>query len=210
MEFSNIQDFETLSNLLKQPESEQQNESGAKSQFDNPGQIGSSSQEDKPKAAEKKSDPKDIWDIDEVEGTEYYEDTTDGREQPEYELKTNVRVRSEDVFLGLDFDRSGTEFYVLTIYLPDTQYSDISLDVTDTAVKMFTQKLYVTIVILAPRCIIMFMLTILRFPAFKQTYATLAEACCIRQGQSTVDQGQMRSCVNASNHGYSDLDVTFG
>eukprot|EP00762_Andalucia_godoyi_P001283 ANDGO_04940.mRNA.1 hypothetical protein PTSG_02244 len=142
MEF-NPNQFETLANLLRNPEDQDETAaqtSDSRDAYSTPGQIGSSAQTAGTAESKKKvSNSKDIWDVDELEGTDYF-DVDDGRKAPLYEIKRKTRVRSEDVFLGIDFDRSGMEDLVIVIELPDTRTGDVSLDVTASALRLFSPK----------------------------------------------------------------------
>ncbi|XP_033100165.1 protein PIH1D3-like isoform X2 [Anneissia japonica] len=102
-----------------------------------PGSIGPPK---KPPTAAKDSTPatkknsKDIWDVEEVQEGAEYDDVDDPRPQPEYEIIFKQKVATEDMFLGMGNKTNATsscEDIVVKITLPDTKYSEVTLDVND-------------------------------------------------------------------------------
>eukprot|EP00756_Hemistasia_phaeocysticola_P040552 Hpha_TRINITY_DN16868_c3_g9::TRINITY_DN16868_c3_g9_i1::g.152751::m.152751 len=75
----------------------------------------------------------DIWDVDELPG-EY--ETGDDRERPEHEILFKQRVGTNDVYLGLDFERDPSsaccEEIVVRVLMPkESRAEDIQLDVQE-------------------------------------------------------------------------------
>ncbi|NXK13499.1 PIHD3 protein, partial [Herpetotheres cachinnans] len=84
-----------------------------------------------------------IWNTEEVpEGCEF-DDTWDPREQPEYQILFKQCVGTEDVFFGMsrkDPSIACCEDMVIKIKLPETKYSDITLDIQDKVLDLRTPK----------------------------------------------------------------------
>merc|ERR1711959_84766 len=99
-----------------------------------PGDIGPKKK--KPPAPKKKEVSEDIWDADEVpeEDLTFGVEDGDSRPEPEYRTAYKQRVRSEDMFLGIDGKDPGShccEDLIVTVMLPGvTALAAISLDVT--------------------------------------------------------------------------------
>ncbi|NWI98701.1 PIHD3 protein, partial [Crypturellus undulatus] len=91
----------------------------------------------------KSENSKTIWNTEEVpEGSEF-DDTWDPREQPEYEIFFKQRVGTEDMFLGMSRKDSSTaccEDLVIKIKLPETKFSDITLDLQDKVLDLRTPQ----------------------------------------------------------------------
>ncbi|XP_064360583.1 dynein axonemal assembly factor 6-like isoform X2 [Dromaius novaehollandiae] len=91
----------------------------------------------------KSENSKMIWNTEEVpEGSEF-DDTWDPREQPEYEILFKQRVGTEDVFLGMSRKDPSTaccEDMVIKIKLPETKFSDITLDIQDKVLDLRTPQ----------------------------------------------------------------------
>eukprot|EP00128_Syssomonas_multiformis_P007845 Colp12_sorted_trinity150504_noHs@26180 len=82
----------------------------------------------------KKAETKDIWDVDEVPDTVDRSDYNDTRPTPDYEIMYKQRVGSEDVFLGLagrDESTACCEDLLVRVKLPETRFTDLTLDVTE-------------------------------------------------------------------------------
>jgi hypothetical protein len=79
-----------------------------------------------------KSDPKAIWDDDEVQEV-VIDELDDGRVKPEYEMFVKQAVGTGDVFLGLSDKTPGSqdcETLVITINVPGTQrVAELDVDV---------------------------------------------------------------------------------
>ncbi|NWT61832.1 PIHD3 protein, partial [Erythrocercus mccallii] len=91
----------------------------------------------------KSENKKTIWNPEEVpEGSEF-DDIWDPREKPEYEISYRQHVGTEDVFFGMtgkDPSTACCEDIVIKIKLPETKYSDITLDIQDTVLDLRTPK----------------------------------------------------------------------
>ncbi|NXA54167.1 PIHD3 protein, partial [Nothocercus julius] len=94
-------------------------------------------------AQAKTENTKAIWNTEEVpEGSEF-DDTWDPREQPEYEILFKQRVGTEDMFLGMSRKDASTaccEDMVIKIKLPETKFSDITLDLQDKVLDLRTPQ----------------------------------------------------------------------
>ncbi|CAH1795544.1 unnamed protein product, partial [Owenia fusiformis] len=79
-----------------------------------------------------KGNSKDIWDEDEVNAGQEFDDVHDPRPQPEYDIVYKQAVTSEDMFLGMGNKNPATsscEDMVVKIKLPGTKASEMQLDV---------------------------------------------------------------------------------
>eukprot|EP00656_Telonema_subtile_P023304 TRINITY_DN246_c0_g1_i6.p1 TRINITY_DN246_c0_g1~~TRINITY_DN246_c0_g1_i6.p1 ORF type:complete len:188 (+),score=35.55 TRINITY_DN246_c0_g1_i6:152-715(+) len=109
-----------------------------------PGDIGPRKSTKKSAPAKKKTD--EIWDADEVpeEDLSFGVDEGDTRPEPEYRTAYKQRVRSEDMFLGIDGKDPGShccEDLIVTIELPGVSSLEaISLDVTKNTLRVSTPK----------------------------------------------------------------------
>ncbi|XP_026884173.2 protein PIH1D3 isoform X2 [Electrophorus electricus] len=86
---------------------------------------------------------KDIWDVEEVNEGTHFDDLTDCRPQPEYEIVLKQRVGTEDLFLGLsrkDPSSMCCESMLVKVKLSDTKAADIVLDVKETFLDLRTPK----------------------------------------------------------------------
>ncbi|XP_050166462.1 dynein axonemal assembly factor 6 [Myiozetetes cayanensis] len=108
-----------------------------------PGTIGPAKKETTGTFQVKSENRKTIWNTEEVpEGSEF-DDTWDPREQPEYEILFKQSVGTEDVFFGMtgkDPSTACCEDIVIKIKLPETKYSDITLDIQDKVLDLRTPK----------------------------------------------------------------------
>jgi hypothetical protein len=87
---------------------------------------------------------KEIWSSEEVP-TQVNRTVDDIRPTPEYDIKFQQAVTPEDVFLGMGNKTPSTascEDLVVCIKLPDTEYKDITLDVTEQFLDCRTPKYY--------------------------------------------------------------------
>uniref|UniRef100_A0A8C2TE01 Dynein axonemal assembly factor 6 n=1 Tax=Coturnix japonica TaxID=93934 RepID=A0A8C2TE01_COTJA len=85
---------------------------------------------------------KSIWSMEEVpEGSEF-DDTWDPREQPEYEILFKQHVGTEDVFFGMSRKDPSTACCedMVKIKLPETKFSDITLDIQDKVLDLRTPQ----------------------------------------------------------------------
>ncbi|XP_010567099.1 dynein axonemal assembly factor 6 [Haliaeetus albicilla] len=108
-----------------------------------PGSIGPVKKEATGTFQVKSENRKTIWSAEEVpEGSEF-DDTWDPREQPEYQILFKQCVGTEDVFFGMSRKDPSTaccEDVVIKIKLPETKYSDITLDIQDKVLDLRTPK----------------------------------------------------------------------
>uniref|UniRef100_A0A6G1RHC3 PIH1 domain containing 3 n=1 Tax=Hypotaenidia okinawae TaxID=2861861 RepID=A0A6G1RHC3_9GRUI len=106
-----------------------------------PGGIGPVKKETTGSSQVKSESNKAIWNMEEVpEGSEF-DDTWDLREQPEYQILFKQSVGTEDVFFGMSRKDPSTaccEDVVIKIKLPETKYSDITLDIQDKVLDLRT------------------------------------------------------------------------
>uniref|UniRef100_A0A8C1PY38 PIH1 domain containing 3 n=1 Tax=Cyprinus carpio TaxID=7962 RepID=A0A8C1PY38_CYPCA len=90
-----------------------------------------------------KKNSKNIWDEDEVTEGAHFDDLTDPRPQPEYEIVLKQSVGTEDLFLGLsrkDPSSMCCDSMLVRVKLPDTKASDLVLDVRETFLDLRTPK----------------------------------------------------------------------
>ncbi|XP_016305218.1 protein PIH1D3-like [Sinocyclocheilus anshuiensis] len=90
-----------------------------------------------------KKNSKNIWDEDEVTEGAYFDDLTDPRPQPEYEIVLKQSVGTEDLFLSLsrkDPSSMCCDSMLVRVKLPDTKASDLVLDVRETFLDLRTPK----------------------------------------------------------------------
>ncbi|XP_051984889.1 protein PIH1D3 isoform X2 [Xyrauchen texanus] len=88
-----------------------------------------------------KKNSKDIWDEGEVTEGAHFNDITDPRPQPEYEIVLKQSVRTEDLFLGLsrkDPSSMCCDSMLVRVKLPGTRASDLVLDVRETFLDLRT------------------------------------------------------------------------
>ncbi|TSY27773.1 Protein PIH1D3 [Bagarius yarrelli] len=147
-ELSSLQTLQALSDLLSLPDDE---ESDAEDKNVNyiakmgPGHIGafsSASRQDKNAAhSECEKNSKDIWDMEEMYEGAHLEDLCDSRPQPEYEIILKQSVGTEDLFLGISQTNPSSmccESMLVRVNLPETQASDLVLDVKERFVDLRT------------------------------------------------------------------------
>ncbi|XP_020608523.1 protein PIH1D3-like isoform X2 [Orbicella faveolata] len=142
--------IEALSELLKPPgdddsSSDDENYSAKKSSAANPGNIGPPRKTERPSGPANSQQVKnsDIWNEEDIPEGGHGEDEHDPRPAPEYELVFKQAVTSEDMYLqmrGRNPSSSSCEDLVIKIKLPDTEYSDVNLDVSDTFLDCRTPK----------------------------------------------------------------------
>ncbi|KAM7400126.1 hypothetical protein PAMA_004703 [Pampus argenteus] len=143
---SSLQNLQALSALLstQQEEEEEDCKNVTACARMGPGQIGPRSKKDKEEpAASVKKNSKDIWSEEEVSEGSQYDDLTDLRPQPEYEIILKQSVGTEDLFLGLsrkDPSSMCCEAMLVKIKLPDTKASDVVLDVKEKFLDLRTPK----------------------------------------------------------------------
>uniref|UniRef100_A0A674BSI8 Dynein axonemal assembly factor 6 n=1 Tax=Salmo trutta TaxID=8032 RepID=A0A674BSI8_SALTR len=81
-----------------------------------------------------KKDSKAIWSEEEVTEGSQFDDLTDTRPKPEYEILLKQNVGTEDVFLGMsrkDPSSMCCDSMLVKIKLPDTKATDVVLDVKE-------------------------------------------------------------------------------
>ncbi|XP_047446021.1 protein PIH1D3 [Mugil cephalus] len=135
---SSFQNLKALSDLLStQQEKEEDEDCGNVTACARlgPGHIGPSAKQDKTASTVyTKKNSKDIWSEEEVAEGSHYDDLTDPRPQPEYEIILKQSVGTEDLFLGLsrkDPSSMCCEAMLVKIKLPDTKATDVILDVKE-------------------------------------------------------------------------------
>ncbi|XP_013868514.1 dynein axonemal assembly factor 6 isoform X2 [Austrofundulus limnaeus] len=144
---SSVLNLEALSELLSKQQEEEEDEDwksvSACAQM-GPGHIGHPPKHDaEVSSADSKRSSKDIWSEEEVAEGSQYEDLTDPRPQPEYEIILKQSVKPEDLFLGLsrkDPSSMCCEAMLVKIKLPETKATDVFLDVKETFLDLRTTK----------------------------------------------------------------------
>uniref|UniRef100_A0A671UQT8 Dynein axonemal assembly factor 6 n=1 Tax=Sparus aurata TaxID=8175 RepID=A0A671UQT8_SPAAU len=132
MECLGVQSLQALSELLSTPQQEEEEE-----EEDDESKVRCL-----PSAYVKKTS-KDIWSEEEVAEGSQYDDLSDARPQPEYEIILKQSVGTEDLFLGLsrkDPSSMCCEAMLVKIKLPETKATDVSLDVKETFLDLRTPK----------------------------------------------------------------------
>ncbi|XP_061835852.1 dynein axonemal assembly factor 6 [Nerophis lumbriciformis] len=145
---SSAQNLQALSALLSNQQKEDDDEDDYKNVFPyakmSPGNIGPPKKKDKEvPPVYVKENSKDVWSVDEVAEGPQYDDITDPRPQPEYEVMLKQSVGTEDVFLGLnrkDPSSMCCEAMLVKIKLPDSKASDVTLDVKEKFLDLRTPK----------------------------------------------------------------------
>ncbi|XP_019968303.1 dynein axonemal assembly factor 6 [Paralichthys olivaceus] len=146
---TSAQSLQALSALLStQQEEEEEEEEESKKVTAlarlGPGHIGHPSKKDtEVTTASVKRNSKDIWSEEEVADGSQFDDLTDLRPQPEYEIILKQSVGTEDLFLGLsrkDPSSMCCEAMLVKIKLPDTKAADVVLDVKEKFLDLRTPK----------------------------------------------------------------------
>ncbi|XP_068605343.1 dynein axonemal assembly factor 6 [Brachionichthys hirsutus] len=109
----------------------------------NPGNIGPPSKQDEEGSTAYVKNNKDIWSVEEVAGGAHYDDVADMRPQPEYEIIQQQSVGTEDLFLGLSGKNQSSmccEALLVKIKLPETNATDVALDVKEDFLELRTPK----------------------------------------------------------------------
>ncbi|XP_017401939.1 dynein assembly factor 6, axonemal [Cebus imitator] len=155
---SSVTALQALTKLLN-PEEEDDSDYGQTSGLSTigamgPGHIGPPQIEELkviPETSEKNNE--DIWNSEEIpEGAEH-DDMWDDREIPEYEIVFRQQVGTEDVFLGLSKKDSSTGCcteLVAKIKLPNTNPTDIQIDIQETILDLRTPQKKLLITLPAP------------------------------------------------------------
>lgn len=144
---SSLQNLQALSALLS-PQQDDDDDEDCKDVSTcarlGPGHIGPPPKKHKEEStANVKENSKDIWSEDEVAEGSQYEDLADPRPQPEYEIILKQSVGTEDVFLGLNGKNPSSmccEAMLVKIKLPDTEATDLVLDVKEKFLDLRTPK----------------------------------------------------------------------
>ncbi|KAM8800085.1 dynein axonemal assembly factor 6 [Eudromia elegans] len=144
---SSVSSLQSLAKLLSDPQEDDDDDDdyGPRSSVSamGPGNIGPVKKETAGTTQVKSENSKTIWNTEEVpEGSEF-DDTWDPREQPEYEILFKQRVGTEDMFLGMSRKDASTaccEDMVIKIKLPETKFSDITLDLQDKVLDLRTPQ----------------------------------------------------------------------
>ena len=156
MDFGGADSLFALSNLLSPPKDKHEDldddddikapRAATKGLFSSPADVKPMTKEEKRdlKRAErtKKTNPKDIWDVDEVMPSGEYDDAYDSRQQPEYSISYRQTITTDDVYLGMSNKNPSTascEMMVIKIELPEAKsLSDMDLNVKKTFLDLRT------------------------------------------------------------------------
>ncbi|XP_036378938.1 protein PIH1D3 [Megalops cyprinoides] len=143
---SSIDSLQALSALLSPPDGDDDEDctfATAAARM-GPGHIGPTKSESKAAtSAYMKNNSKNIWSEEEVAEGAQFDDITDPRPQPEYEIVLKQRVGTEDIFLGMtrkDPSSMCCECIVVKIKLPGTKVAEVILDVKEKFLDLRTQK----------------------------------------------------------------------
>ncbi|XP_017350835.1 protein PIH1D3 isoform X2 [Ictalurus punctatus] len=150
-ELSSLQNLQALSDLLSLPAGEESDSEDCKNVNSiakmGPGHIGAPSfaprQDKNAVNSAYVKNTKDIWDVEEVTEGTHFDDLADPRPQPEYEIILKQSVGTEDLFLGMsqkDPSSMCCESMLVRVKLPETQASDLVLDVNERFVDLRTPK----------------------------------------------------------------------
>ncbi|KAF4076627.1 hypothetical protein AMELA_G00217240 [Ameiurus melas] len=150
-ELSSLQNLQALSDLLSLSAGEESDPEDCKNVNSMakmvPGHIGapsSASRQDKNAVnSTYVKNTKDIWDVEEVTEGTHFDDLADPRPQPEYEIILKQSVATEDLFLGMSQKNPSSmccESMLVRVKLPETQASDLVLDVKERFVDLRTPK----------------------------------------------------------------------
>ncbi|XP_037537839.1 protein PIH1D3 [Nematolebias whitei] len=143
---SSVQSLQALSALLSNQQEEEDDDckSVTPGAHMGPGHIGPPPKRNtEASSAYTKRSSKDIWSEEEVAEGSQYDDLTDPRPQPEYEIILKQNVGTEDLFLGLnrkDPSSMCCEAMLVKIKLPDTKATDVFLDVKENFLDLRTTK----------------------------------------------------------------------
>ncbi|XP_055059388.2 dynein axonemal assembly factor 6 [Misgurnus anguillicaudatus] len=145
---ASVQDLHALSALLSPPQEDEEDLRKVKPlEKMGPGHIGApaltATDNKQGSTAYVKKNNKNIWDDEEVTEGSHFEDLTDPRPQPEYEIILKQSVGTEDLFLGLsrkDPSSMCCESMLVKVKLPGTKASDLVLDVKETFLDLRTPK----------------------------------------------------------------------
>ncbi|XP_028397928.1 protein PIH1D3-like [Dendronephthya gigantea] len=141
---ANISQLSALQELLKPPDNEPEDISSCelKPNTQTPGHIGTAKKISQGRDKDEKHS-NNIWGEEEIPEGELPSDDLGGRIVPVYEMLFKQRVTSEDIFLGMGNKNPSTaccEDLIVKIDLPETEYADVNLNVTDTFLDCQTPK----------------------------------------------------------------------
>ncbi|XP_075875812.1 dynein axonemal assembly factor 6 isoform X2 [Nelusetta ayraudi] len=134
---SSAQNIEALSALLsnQQDDEDEELENVSATARLGPGDIGPQRKKEKEVSnAYLKKNSKDIWSEEEVTEGSQYDDLSDPRPLPEYDIILQQSVGTEDVFIGLsgkDPSSMCCEAMLVKVKLPGTKATDVVLDVKE-------------------------------------------------------------------------------
>ncbi|XP_051944293.1 protein PIH1D3 [Hippocampus zosterae] len=144
---SSVQNIKALSALLSSQQEEENDEDYqdlspyAKM---GPGHIGPPTKKEKEESSVyAKKNSKEVWSEEEVADGPQYDDVTDPRPQPQYEIILKQSVGTEDLFLGLsrkDPSSMCCEAMLVKIKLPDSKATDVTLDLKEKFLDLRTPK----------------------------------------------------------------------
>uniref|UniRef100_A0AAY4AYU8 PIH1D1/2/3 CS-like domain-containing protein n=1 Tax=Denticeps clupeoides TaxID=299321 RepID=A0AAY4AYU8_9TELE len=141
-ELSSFQTLQALSDLLTPPCDSDEDDNVRPSARMGPGHIGPPAVAEKGSNTQKRGN-KNIWEDGEVvEGAEF-DDLSDPRPQPEYDVILKQSVGTEDLFLGMsrkDPSSMCCESILVKVKLPETKASEVVLDVKETFLDLRTPK----------------------------------------------------------------------
>ncbi|XP_061551066.1 protein PIH1D3 [Phycodurus eques] len=145
LQVSSIQNIQALSALLStQQDDDDDYQDVSPYAKMGPGHIGPLAKKEKEESsAYEKKNSKEVWSEEEVPEGPQYDDVTDPRPQPEYEIILKQSVGTEDLFLGLsrkDPSSMCCEAMLVKIKLPDSKLSDVTLDVKEKFLDLRTPK----------------------------------------------------------------------
>nr|XP_061794842.1 dynein axonemal assembly factor 6-like [Nerophis lumbriciformis] len=144
-QISSMHNIQALSALLSTQEEEDDDyEYASPYSKMGPGHIGPPPKREKEESLTyAKTNSKDVWCEEEVAEGPQYDDFTDPRPKPEYEIILKQSVGTEDLFLGLsrkDPSSMCCEAMLVKIKLPDSKASDVTLDVKEKFLDLRTPK----------------------------------------------------------------------
>ncbi|XP_064206346.1 protein PIH1D3 [Anguilla rostrata] len=145
--FSSVTNLQALSTLLNPPDEDDEGDSAfvPSTAKLGPGHIGPAKSAESKVATSPyiKDSSKDIWSEKEVAEGAQFDDITDPRPQPEYDIVLKQRVGTEDIFLGMsrkDPSSMCCESMVVKIKLPGTKFMEVVLDVKEKFLDLRTPK----------------------------------------------------------------------
>ncbi|XP_055249374.1 dynein axonemal assembly factor 6 [Moschus berezovskii] len=147
---SSVSALQAISKLLYPEEDDFESEQSSAMGAMGPGNIGPPKREENKVIPQTSSENcEEIWNPEEVSEGAEHRDTWDVRDTPEYEIVFKQQVGTEDMFLGLtrkDASTACCKDLVVKVKLPNTNPSDIEIDIQETILDLRTpnKKLLVT------------------------------------------------------------------